>query len=380
MGTPLPLHQLHQALHAQLREEDGWEVVAAYHDAQAEHRHARRAAGLFDLSHRGRLEILGPDRVSWLHNLLTNDIKALKPGGGCATALLTPQGKVVSTASLFALPDSLLLDCETSRAPLISTHLKKYRITERVEVHDRTAEFGLLALQGPQAETIVSTWAGAAACPKNNGHHVSYHIDGMTVLIARCSVTGDPGFYCFVPTARLPDLWQRLLAAGRPFGLTPCGMDALESLRIEAGLPRAGRDFDETTLLAEAGLEQTVSQTKGCYVGQEFVVRIRDRGQVTRRLVALGLEDAVAAAPGDRLLAETREVGKITSSAVVPTHARALALGYVSREYITPGTALTVQRASDTCRATVITPTILPVTGPALDPGDPHPHDHPHEH
>jgi len=379
VGTPLPLARLHQALHAQFREEDGWDVVATYTSPAAEHRAVRRAAGLCDLSHRGLLEVRGPDRATWLHNLLTNDVKSLTSGHGCYTALLTPQGKVLGDAHLFALPDSLLIDCEASLTAKLHAGLTKYRITERVELHDRAAEFCLLSIQGPQAPTILSTWAGPTACPPNELDHVSYHINGISILIARCSVTGDPGFHCFVPTTRLPELWQRLLAAGRPFGLTPCGMDALESLRIEAGLPRYGRDFDESVLLPEVGLERAVSDTKGCYVGQEFVIRIRDRGRVNRHLGALAIEGMAAALHGDPITAGDREIGTVTSSAFVPTHDRALALGYLHRDYLQPGTAVAVRLASGVCPATVVRPTVVHPPGPALEPEEPHePHAHDH--
>lgn len=357
MGTPLPLASTHHAWHATFAEEDGWDLVTAYDTPEAEHRTARRAAGLFDLSHRGRLEIAGPDRVAWLHNLLTNDIKALSPGRGCYTALLTPQGKIRGDANLLALPETFLLDCDASLTATFPAALSRYRITERVEILDRTTEFGLLSLQGPQAPAILQAWAGPDACPERELDHVTYDVDGTTVMIVRCTITGDPGFHCLTAIPHLATLWERLVAAGQPFGLIPCGQAALESLRIEAGRPRYGRDFDETVLLPEAGLDHAVSRTKGCYIGQEFVVRIRDRGQVTRQLAQLALERPVAARRGDAILAAGgRTIGAVTSSAVVPTQGRGLALGMVHREFLAPGTAVVVQLADGPCPATVIAP------------------------
>lgn len=356
MGTPLPLAPVHRALHATLVTEDGWDVVAAYSTPEQEHVAARSAAGLFDLSHRGRLEILGPDRAAWLHNLLTNEIKTLTPGRGCYAALLTPQGKMRGDAYVLALPDAFLLDCEASLTTTLPAALATYRITEQVELHDRTHDFGMLSIQGPKAPMILAQWAGPSACPNGELDHVTYHLDGLAIMIVRCSLTGDPGFHCIAPVDRLTELWQRLLGAGQPLGLTPCGMAALESLRIEAGRPRYGRDMNESMLLPEAGLKQAVSDTKGCYLGQEFVVRIRDRGQVNRQLALLALESPVAAAHGDRLMAGDRDVGVVTSSAVVPTRGQAMALGIVHRDCLAPGTTVTAHLAGGPCRAVVIAP------------------------
>lgn len=303
---------------------------------------------LFDLSSYGCLEVRGPDRIAWLSNLLTNDVKALTPGRGCYTAFLTPQGKVRATAALLALPEACLLICDPAVRETLPAGLLKYRITERVELTDRSPELGLLAVQGPEAPAIWNAWVGAP-WPAQEFNHVA-HGAGFA---ARWGVVGDPGFVALAPRGDLATLREALLAAGQPLGLTPSGLGTLEALRIEAGIPRYGADLDETVLLPEAGLTDAVSDTKGCYLGQEFVVRIRDRGQIHRRLSQLAIEGATPAARGDRVLLGDRQVGTITSSALVPTQGRAMALAYLSREAWEPGTRVTVQLANGPCAAIV---------------------------
>lgn len=353
MGIQLPLALVHEALQAQFQEEDGWTVVAHYGSWESEHQAARHRAGLFDLSHRGRLEIAGPDRTSWLHNLLTNDIKGLNPGHGCYTAFLTAQARIRGDAHLFMLPGSILLEYEAILAPTFPTELAKYRISERLELHERTKDFGMLAIQGPQAPDLVKAWIAPAEPPSGAFDHGAYHVGDMTVLMARCSLTGDPGYLCFLPIHHLTAAWQHLVELGNPRGLTPCGTSALESLRIEAGRPRYGRDLDESILLPEAGLDRAVSTTKGCYLGQEFVVRVRDRGVIHRRLVHLALDGRAPAARGDTIVVGERPVGTVTSSAFIPTRGQAMALGFLHRDYWSAGTRVTVQLASGPCPATV---------------------------
>lgn len=356
MATAIPLAAVHAALGARFLEEDGRQWVADYGAPEAGHRAARAGVGLFDLSGRGLLEVQGPDRAPWLHNLLTNDVKALRPGQGCHAAFLTAHGKVRAMLHLLALPEAFLIECEPSLAATLPAALLRYRITERVTLTDRTAELGLLSLQGPNTQALVTAWAGAEAWPMAELDHTERRIQGIPVRLIRRRVASDPGLHCLIPTAHLAAVWQHLQAAGGPFGLAPCGMTALESLRIEAGVPRYGRDVDETTVLPEAGLEGIVSRTKGCYLGQELVVRVRDRGQLTRRLCHLALEGPRGAAHGDAVIAGDRPVGTITSSAVSPTSSRPFALAYLHRDVAAAGAAVTVQMASGPCPAVVLRP------------------------
>ncbi len=326
------------------------------HSPSEEHRAARRSAGLFDLSSRSQLEVTGPDRVSWLHNLLTNDIKSLTPGHGCEAAFLTQQAKVRALVVVYALPEALLLDGEASRAAALASALLTYRISEHVELKDRTSEFGLLALQGPQAPAILTAWAGTEAIPARELDHIAVAVREISSVIIRHRGPGEFGFQILTPAASKPTVWEQLLTVGGPMGLTPCGPEAWESLRIEAGIPRDGVDVTEEVLLPETGLDRVVSTTKGCYLGQEFVVRIRDRGQVTQRLCLLALEGTAAASAGAVVRAGDRDVGAVTSSAFVPTQGRALALGYLHRDAAQPGTTVTVMLPGGPCPATVTTP------------------------
>lgn len=304
-----------------------------------EHLAARRGAGLFDASARGRAEVGGPDRTTWLNNLLTNDMKRLAPGQECLAAFLTPQAKVRGLLYVLALQDAYLLDYDATVSATLPAALLKYRISEQVAWRDRGQDLGVLWLQGPAAPAILAAWTNR----------------DPAILVTPRSMTGDPGFCLYIPTAQLISVREQLLTIGAPLGLAPCGMDAWESLRLEAGIPRDGIDITERELLPETGLTQAISATKGCYPGQEFVVRIRDRGQVTRKLVLLALEDATPAPRGAIIHAGDQNVGAVTSSAFVPTQSRALAMGYLQRECCEPGTAVTVMHADGPSQAVVVT-------------------------
>lgn len=304
------------------------------------------------------MDVLGADRAAWLHNLLTNDIKRLTPGHGCLAAFLTPRAKVQGVVQIFAQPDSYRLEYDALRAASLPTALLKYRISERVELRDRARDLGLLWLQGPSAPTILDVWAGPGLVGPQEFDHADHRIDEHPVTIARRSMTGDPGFLIFAPAEHLNHVRDRLLAIGAPLGLILCSMDTWDSLRLEAGIPRDGVDITERDLLSETGLTQAISTTKGCYLGQEFVVRIRDQGQVTRQLSLLALEGSVPAPAGaiirasdpstPRLrsgqapLGTNRDIGIITSSAFVPTQQRAFAMGYLHRDACHPGAIVTV--------------------------------------
>lgn len=347
--TVLPLHELHHALGAAFTAVNGAEVVADYGDALAERAALRDSVGVLDLSCRSRLCLTGADRVKFLHGQVTNDVQRLRNGEGCYAALVNAKGKMHSDLNLYRLADELLLDFEPGYTAAVTERLEKYIITEDVQLLDAAPHYGLVSVQGPRAAAAIEQLALPWELP-TKPLSFSAHQDptlGQLYLMRRAS----SGFDLFIPTASLGAVFDKLVAAAKFLGGRACGWHALETARIEAGIPRFGQDMDETNLPPEAGIEsRAISYSKGCYIGQEVIARIRTYGQVAKTLRALRLSADLPALPakGDKLLASGKEVGHVTSA--VPGHA----LGYVRKEHNAPGTQLTLCSATGDCQATVV--------------------------
>ena len=350
--SSLSLHELHAGLNAQFIEVNGAEAVAHYGDWLAEHVALRDAAGVLDLSFRGRLCLLGADRKTFLNGQVTNNVKDLKMGEGCYAALITAKGKMQSDLNVFCLENELLLDFEPGFSESIAQRLEKYIIADDVQIVDVTPHYGLLTVQGPKSAEVVKrlelgeSAAGILAAERVNkplNFASMKHETLGEIYLMNQPRTGSTGFDLFVPTNSLGAVADKLIAAAKQVGGRACGRQALETARIEAGIPRFGADMDETNLPPEAGLDsRAVSYTKGCYIGQEVIARIRTYGQVAKALRGLRLANDLKTLPakGDKLFLGEKEIGYITSAIASPTFKQNIALGYVRREGNKIGTDL----------------------------------------
>jgi len=338
MAARTPLHPIHERLGAVLAETDGWLLPLHYGDPAGEHRAVRSAAGLLDRSHRGKLEATGRDRVGFLQGMLTNDVKVLGPGQGCWAALLDAHGKVVSLLVVHALEDRLVLELDPGLTAKTLEALERHLISERVEFRDAGGEWGILGCHGPEARPVVEAFLGRALPPLAPWHHAPLGLDSTAGRVVRAEVTGEEGYDLWLPPERLAEAWGRLVA----LGARPVGQEALNALRVEAGIPWYGADVDEGTLAIEAPLEAAISYTKGCYIGQEIVARVTYRGHVNRKLVGFVLQEGALPRRGDRVVVAGKEVGAITSAVASPTLGRPIALGYLRREHWEPGTRVEI--------------------------------------
>jgi folate-binding protein YgfZ len=313
----------------------------------------RTAVGIVDRSHLGRVLVTGSDRRSYLHGLLTNDIESLTAGTGCYAALLTPQGRMLSDMRVWELGDAILIDLPRSATASIAAHLERFVFSEDVQVRDVTEELRQIGLFGPRAAELVRQLLDCAEepgqLPLYGSTRCSY--GAATGFIVRSDDVGVAGFDLI--TKRMDDdtLLQSLMAAGAVL-VEP---EAAETIRIEDGRPRFGVDMDEHTIPLEAGIEDlAISRTKGCYVGQEVIVRVLDRGhgRVARRLVGLSLTPGAPVPPtGAAIRAADRDIGRVTSATYSLAMGRAIALGYVQRDFTAPETPLNVADSA----ATVVT-------------------------
>jgi folate-binding protein YgfZ len=300
---------------------------------------ARRSAVVFDRSAEGKIVFTGSDRRSFLHGLLTNDIVNLTNGTGVYAAYLTPQGRMVSDMRVIETGDQLLLAVDGSIAPALSARFEKLIFSEDVQVRDATGELDQMGVHGPAAAAAIGQVTGiSVAALANQYDNVS---SPRLTTIVRDDAFGVPGFDIYVERGEGTVLRSKLEAAG----VASAGDDVYETLRVEAGRPRFGIDMTTDTIPLEAGIEdRAINFAKGCYVGQEVIVRVRHRGhgRVARRLVRLVLPNAAVPSRGDRIFAGARDVGEITSAVRLPNTGDAMALGYVHRDYASPDAELSV--------------------------------------
>ena len=309
---------------------------------------ARRRAAFVDRSDRGRIIVSGNDRASYLHGLFTNDIAALKTGQGCYAAYLTAQGRLISDMHVYELGDAILLTLPGDVKDAVVAKLDQFIFTEDVQLGDVTATFAQVAVLGPGSANAVGATIGGAttapllAMPPHGNARVQR--DGAPVILARIDDAGEPGYDVFVESGRVDALKHTLAAAG-VMALDP---DTADAIRIESGVPLFHRDMDEDTIPLEAGIEgRAISFTKGCYVGQEVIIRVmhRGHGRVALKLVGLAIAGAAVPVSGTTIHSGDREIGRVTSATWSPELQRPLALGYVHRDFVEPGTEVSVDGA-----------------------------------
>ena len=327
----LPLSSLHRAGGASLAEVDGVERVETYGDPNALARSARADAGLLDLSHRGRLAVVGPDRESWLQGMVTADIKKLEVGAGCAATVVTVKGKLVAALRVFKRPDELSDRPRSgARDPCIGTLTPLHR---HGGVRDRRPQRRNGHDWSPRPASGGSAGDGGRCAEYRQA---KLQVGGQEVLAIGSVELGLEGFDLWLAPDAGADVWRTLLAAGA----VPLGLDAAEILRIEAGRPRFGAELDEDTLPLEAGLERAISYDKGCYVGQEVIARITHRGHVNRKLAGLWISGSTPVTAGAALTQEGKPAGVVRSSLISERLGSPIALAYVRRESLAPGTVL----------------------------------------
>lgn len=337
----LALHDLHADAGASFIESDGWLLPAYYTDPSKENLAVRNRAGIADLSYKGYLRISGPDRASFLQGIITNDVSNLKPGDGLHSAILTIKGRIIADFCLLCFEDYFLLETEPAATDKLHTTLAKYKIREKVTI-ESAKNLATVAVQGPASGELVTEMLGTSTPELQTYQHFSYHTGKGQLTIRRQSLTGDVGYILTMPHETLAAMWRSLLQF-RDASAEPIGFRALESLRIETGIPRYGPDLTEDIIPLEINDQDMISFTKGCYVGQEVMSRLKFLGQANKHLKGLHVMAEALPKHGDEITIDGREVGRVTSSAYSPTLKRPIALAYIRREYSSPNTQVTIQ-------------------------------------
>lgn len=313
-----------------------------YGDPESEYRTARESAALIDTNYHAILTLTGADRVRYLNAMVTNKIAGLPAGMGTIALLLTPQGRIQAELECYALEESFfVLGHKMARERTIE-HLDKFIIMDDVTLTDETDRRGSFSIEGPKAIAIAKEMTGIDLEAPPEFSHAATNANGMQCRILRRSRTGLPGVEFIVAREHLATAWHGAIDAVKRHGSGPAGYEAVNMLRLEAGIPWYGADFDENQIPHQAALEGThVSFSKGCYTGQEIVERVRSRGQLQRRRVRLRFPGTETPLTGEPLFAGEAEVGFVTSAAKSPAMGASAGMGYVRREQTEPGSKMT---------------------------------------
>jgi folate-binding protein YgfZ len=315
------------------------------------YRAIKEHAAIGAIAPRDAIGVSGKDRASYLQGLLTNDIQALTPGTGCYAAWLTPQGRMLTDVHVFESGDMILLDVPASELSATLQRLDQFIFSEDVQLADLSGTLTSVWIHGPDAAALLDQTLGGvselASWPEY--HNARATFDRVSsendprphfpVVVGRVSQLGVPGFVVYIDPSGKADLERALVERGA----VVAGPSDIDAARIEAGYPVFGVDMTDDTIPLEAGIEErAISFSKGCYVGQEVIIRVlhRGHGRVARKLVALRLDAETV--KGAAIHAADREVGTVTSTALSPAFG-SIALGYVHRDFTGAGTSLSVE-------------------------------------
>ncbi len=280
-------------------------------------------AGLIDLSaSRGRIRVSGSEATMFLNGLITNDIKNATENNWLPAVFPTVQGRLIGAVRILRLDDGFLIDTEVASHDAVMKTISRFTMAGDFRVSDVSNEMALLTVQGKRAAEV---------------------IEGVDAIVVRATHTGEDGFDLLINAEDVASVTEKLVSAGA----RPTSSDVFEMLRIEAGIPRHGQDMDETNIVLEANFDDAISYTKGCYLGQEIIIRIKHRGHVAKRLTGLRMNEPVES--GETITsADGKEIGRVTSATYSPGLETPIALGYVRYEYLAPGTVVKVDDVSGT--------------------------------
>jgi aminomethyltransferase len=333
-----PLAGYHRSQGATLGEYHGALVPSRFSDPVAEHQAVRQASGLFDFSFRDKFAMKGRDHAKFLHRMVSNDVKRLAPGQGTYATLLSPQGHILVDMRLYCAGERFFVDTDADLRDKALEGLKRYVIGDQVEFEP--LDLYALAFEGPRARPLLEKTLHIDLPAMQEFDHFATNYAGFPVQVVCASSTGEEGYEVWADGKGLLAVWGAACGQAPTYGMLPCGTQALETLRIEAGIPRYGQELGEDTIPNEAGLWNALSFNKGCYVGQEIVERARSRGHVNWKLMGLVVESEVPPPPSEKLIQDGKDIGEVTSSCVSPTLGKTIALAYLRREVAEPGTKL----------------------------------------
>lgn len=337
-----PLYEEHVALGAKIVPFAGYEMPVQYPEGiTAEHHTVRTAAGLFDVSHMGEVEIRGPQALELVQFLTVNDASRLENGQAQYSALCREDGGVIDDLVVYRYPDRFMLVVNAANREKDVAWVKRHAARFDVNVEDRSDDIALLALQGPRAQAILVELARVDLDRIRYYHFAEGAVNGRPATISRTGYTGEDGFELYVAADGATALWRELLRVGVRNGLIATGLGARDSLRLEVGYALYGNDLDEEHTALVAGLGWIVKLDKGEFLGRDALRRQKEEG-ATARLTGLRLRERGFPRHGYSVERDGESIGVVTSGTVSPTLGDGIALAYVATQAATPGTELDI--------------------------------------
>lgn len=366
-----PLYHIHEQLGATFAKRlHDWNVPVQFTDPISEHHAVRNSVGIADVSYRGRYRLTGEDRAKFLHRIISNDVENLSTGQGTYATLLTHRGKIIADLNVYILEDIIGIDTAPETTESLFNELDKYIIADDVEISDLTTDTGAVAVHGPKSLDLVQSVLGMDALADLPERHNRLREAGTlfnnVVVCVRTNTTGEIGYTLYTAAHGLEVLWEKLMHEGAQFNVQPIGWNALESLRIETGIPRYGTELTDSVIPLEAELEHAIDFEKGCYIGQEIVARMKYRGHPNRLLRGIAI-DGISTSSGcpeihqaAPVFSGDKEVGWITSATFAPTLGKSIAMAYVRMAVTEAGSHVQVETSKGRVDGTIA---LLPFSG-----------------
>ncbi|PWB74628.1 glycine cleavage system protein T [candidate division GN15 bacterium] len=348
-----PFSKYHEALGAKMVDFVGFYMPVQYKGITSEHLAVRQNVGLFDLSHMGEFEVTGKDALAFLQKTTTNNVATLEVGKIQYSCMPYPEGGIVDDLLVYRLADRFFLVVNASNIEKDFNWLKSHLFGD-AKLVDRSDEFGLLAIQGPNAQKVM------AEITSHDLEHMGYYtnaigkVAGVELLFSRTGYTGEDGFELYIPPQHCDKLWKAVTDAGKKYGMEFIGLGARDSLRLEMKMALYGNDIDQTTTPVEAGLSWIVDFEKD-FIGKPIMVKQRDE-KPTRRLVCLEMEGKVFPRHGYDIYDQGKVVGKVTSGTFSPSLQKPIAMGYVPLDKSKIGATVNVAIRDKQYPAVVVKP------------------------
>ena len=338
-----PLSTRHRALGARMVSFAGWEMPLEYSSIADEHLAVRTAAGLFDVSHMGEVEIAGDDALAALQGITSNDAGRLEVGQAQYSALTTREGTFVDDLLVYRLANThfLLVVNASNRQKDVAWIKQEVATMGDVVVVDSSARYALLAVQGPRARKVLQDLTGIELASIPYYSFATGEVANVRVTISRTGYTGEDGYELFVSPQGAGAVWDSVLEAGASSGLKPAGLGARDTLRLESSMRLYGNDIDETTTVLEAGLGWTIAWSKPAFNGRAVLACQRAEG-LTRKLVGFEMQDRGIARHGHDVYVGGRRAGSVTSGTLTPHLKKAVGMAYVPVDASEVGTELMV--------------------------------------
>ncbi|MGI8917105.1 MAG: glycine cleavage system aminomethyltransferase GcvT [Pyrinomonadaceae bacterium] len=341
-----PLNEAHRRMGGRMVDFGGWDMPVQYPAGTIEeHLRTRSHAGLFDVSHMGEIEVTGPDAISFVNRVTSNDVSKLVEGQAHYSALTTPEGTVVDDLLVYRFAaDRLMLVVNAGTTEKDWDWIAGARGGENLELRNASSSYCQIALQGPDAIEILKPLTDVSLSDIKYYHFTEGQVDGVAAIVSRTGYTGEDGFEVYAAADRAEQIWNKLLDAGRfgsDDGILPCGLAARNTLRLEAGMALYGHEIDESTTLLEANLGWICKLNKGDFTGREALAKQKESG-ITRRLIGFEMTDRGIARDGQDVVINDARVGKVTSGSPAPYLKKNIGMAYVPTELANEGAAIKI--------------------------------------